>query len=221
MDEVAAAVTADPVQYRLRHLINPRLIAVLNAAANAASWETRPSPKPGNAKTGIVTGRGVSCVLYEGNNGYSAMVAEVSVDLGTGNITVTRLVASQDSGPVSNPDGLRNQMEGGALQGLSRVLHEEVEWSAASGAITSLDWRTYPVLQFGDPLPVIVTVVLNPLDVPALGAGECTITTVAAAIGNAVFDATGVRLRQAPFTPARVLAALRRRAFGQDRPAKR
>jgi CO/xanthine dehydrogenase Mo-binding subunit len=221
MDEVAAAVAADPVQYRLRHLNDPRLSAVLNAAANAASWETRPSPKPGNPKTGIVTGRGVSCVLYEGNNGYSAMVAEVSVDQSTGTITVTRLVASQDSGPVSNPDGLRNQMEGGALQGLSRALREEVDWSAASSTITSLDWRTYPVLEFGDPLPAIVTVVLNPLDVPALGAGECTITTVAAAVGNAVFDATGVRLRQAPFTPARVLAAMRRGAFGQDRPFKR
>jgi CO/xanthine dehydrogenase Mo-binding subunit len=112
-------------------------------------------------------------------------------------------------------------MEGGALQGLSRALREEVDWSAASSTITSLDWRTYPVLEFGDPLPAIVTVVLNPLDVPALGAGECTITTVAAAVGNAVFDATGVRLRQAPFTPARVLAAMRRGAFGQDRPFKR
>jgi CO/xanthine dehydrogenase Mo-binding subunit len=214
VDEVAAAVVADPVQYRLRHLSDPRLIAALNAAVNAANWETRPSPKPGNLQTGVVTGRGVSCVLYEGNNGYAAMVAEVSVDQDTGIITVMRLVASQDSGPVANPDGLRNQMEGGALQGLSRVLREEVQWSATSGAITSFDWRTYPVLEFGGPLPVIVTVVLNPPDVPQLGAGECTITTVAAAIGNAVFDATGTRLRQAPFTPARVLAALRRRGPG-------
>jgi CO/xanthine dehydrogenase Mo-binding subunit len=166
MDEVAAAVSVDPVQYRLRHLNNTRLVAVLNAAANAANWKTRPSPNPGNLQTGVVTGRGVSCVLYEGNNGYSAMVAEVSVDQGSGNITVTRLVASQDSGPVSNPDGLRNQMEGGALQGLSRVLREEVQWSAASRALTSLDWRTYPVLEFGDPLPEIVTVLLNPLNVP-------------------------------------------------------
>jgi nicotinate dehydrogenase subunit B len=211
VDEVAAAVTVDPVQYRLRHLNDPRLIAVLNAAAKAANWDSRPSPKPGNQTTGVATGRGVSCVLYEGNNGYSAMVAEVSVDQDTGSITVLRLVASQDSGPVSNPDGLRNQMEGGALQGLSRALHEEVTWSAASGAITSLDWRTYPVLQFGDTLPVIDTVLLNPLDVPPLGAGECTITTVAAAIGNAIFDATGARLRQVPFTPARVLAALMNR----------
>jgi CO/xanthine dehydrogenase Mo-binding subunit len=212
MDEVAAAVGADPVQYRLRHLSDARLIAVVNAAAAAANWDTRPSPKPGNAKTGVVTGRGLSCVLYEGDNGYSAMVAEVSVDQATGIITVTRIVASQDSGPVSNPDGLRNQMEGGALQGLSRALHEEVTWNVDTGAITSIDWKTYPVLPFGAALPVIETVLLNPLNVPQMGAGECTITIVASAIGNAVFDATGVRLRQVPLTPARVLAALAARS---------
>jgi nicotinate dehydrogenase subunit B len=212
VDEVAAAMTADPVQYRLRHLSDPRLIAVLNAAAKAANWDTRPSPKPGNANTGVVTGRGISCVLYEGNNGYSALVAEVSVDQATGDITVTRIVTSQDSGPVANPDGLRNQMEGGALQGMSRALHEEVKWNVDSGAITSVDWKTYPVLPFGAPLPVIETVLLNPPDVPQMGAGECTITLVASAIGNAVFDATGARLRQVPFTPARVLAALAARS---------
>jgi nicotinate dehydrogenase subunit B len=94
------------------------------------------------------------------------------------------------------------------LQGLSRALREEVTWSRDAGAITSFDWRTYPVIEFGDPLPLIETVVLNPLDVPQLGAGECTITIVAAAVGNAVFDATGARLRQVPFTPTRVLTAL-------------
>jgi CO/xanthine dehydrogenase Mo-binding subunit len=212
MDEVAAAIAADPVDYRLRHLSDPRLMAVLNAVAKAANWDARPSPKPGNARTGVVTGRGVSCVLYEGNNGYSAMVAEVSVDQATGVITVTRIVTGQDSGPVSNPDGLRNQMEGGALQGMSRALHEEVKWSSDLGAITSADWRTYPVMQFGDPLPVIETVVLNPTNVPQMGAGECTITLSASAIGNAVFDATGARLRRVPFTPANVLAALTARS---------
>jgi CO/xanthine dehydrogenase Mo-binding subunit len=212
MDEVAAAMSVDPVQYRLRHLSDPRLIAVLNATVDLANWLARPSPKPGNSKTGVVTGRGVSCVLYEGDNGYSAMVAEVSVDQATGIVTVTRLIAGQDSGPVSNPDGLRNQMEGGALQGLSRAIHEEVEWNAVSGTITSLDWKTYPVFAFGDPLPEINTVILSPFEVPQTGAGECTITTVAAAIGNAIFDATGARMRQAPFSPARVLAALAAKA---------
>ena len=208
MDEVAAAVKADPVQYRLRHLTDSRLMGVVNAAAKAANWDTRPSPKPGNAKTGVVTGRGIACVLYEGNNGYSALVAQVSVDQATGIITVTGLIAAQDSGPVSNPDGLRNQMEGGALQGMSRALHEEVKWNSGLGAITSADWRTYPVMQFGDALPTITTIVLNPLNVAQMGAGECTITIAASAIGNAVFDATGARLRRIPFTPANVLATL-------------
>jgi nicotinate dehydrogenase subunit B len=212
MDEVAAAVKADPVQFRLRHLSDPRLIAVLNAAAKSANWDTRPSPKPGNARTGAVTGRGVACVLYEGNNGYSAMVAEVSVDQATGVVTVTQLFASQDSGPVSNPDGLRNQMEGGALQGVSRALHEEVKWNFRLGTISSSDWASYPVYQFGDPLPVIQTTLVDPGDVPQMGAGECTITIVGAAIGNAIFDATGARVRQIPFTPTNVLAALAARS---------
>jgi CO/xanthine dehydrogenase Mo-binding subunit len=209
IDEVAACAKADPVEFRLRYLSDQRLIDVLNAAAKAANWERRPSPKPGNPRTGVVTGRGIACVLYEGNNGYSALVAEVQVDQGSGQITVTRFVASQDSGPVSNPDGLRNQMEGGALQGMSRALREEVTWDDQK--ITSFDWRTYPVFHFGEPLPVVETVLINSLDKPQMGAGECTITLVAAAIGNAVFDATGARLRQVPFTHARVLAALQAR----------
>ncbi len=209
MDEVAAMAKADPVQFRLQHLSDPRLIDVVKAAADAAKWDTRPSPKPGNARTGVVTGRGISCVLYEGDNGYCALVAEVEVDQDSGEIAVKRLVASQDSGPVSNPDGLRNQMEGGALQGMSRALREEVRWNDT--AITTTHWRTYRVFQFGDPLPEIIAVLINRLDKSQMGAGECTITLSAAAIGNAVFDATGVRLRQVPFTPQRVLAALKNR----------
>jgi nicotinate dehydrogenase subunit B len=105
-------------------------------------------------------------------------------------------------------------MEGGALQGMSRTLYEEVRWDDQSGAITSVDWRTYPVFHFGQPLPVVQTVLINRPDQPPLGAGECVITLVAAAIGNAVFDATGARLRQVPFTPDRVLAALAARPSG-------
>jgi len=216
MDEIAAALKQDPVQYRLRHLNSnelptgvggKRLIAVLNAAAQAANWDTRPSPQANIPTSGVVTGRGVSCVLYEGNNGYSAMVAFVSVDLGTGIITVNRMVASQDSGPVSNPNGMRNQMEGGALQGVSRAIHEEVKWNSNAGIVTSADWLSYPVYQFGDPLPEITTVVINSPNEPSWGSGECTITTVASAVGNAVFDATGVRMRRIPFTPANFMAA--------------
>ncbi len=209
IDEIAASVQADPIQYRLLHLGDPRLIDVLNAVANAANWDTRPSPKPGNPPTGIVTGRGVACVLYEGNNGYSAMVIEVEVNQDNGQVTVTRVVTSQDSGPVSNPDGLRNQMEGGTLQGISRALREEVNWDDQK--ITSIDWMSYPVIRFGGRLPSMDTVLINRLDRLQMGAGECSITVVAGAIANAIFDATGARVRELPFTPERVLAALAER----------
>jgi CO/xanthine dehydrogenase Mo-binding subunit len=208
MDELAFTAKADPVQYRLRHLTDPRLIGVVKAAASAANWDMRPSPNLANSRSGVVTGRGISCVLYEGSNGYCALVAVVSVDQATGTVTVTKLIASQDSGPVSNPDGLRNQMEGGAMQGMSRALFEEVNWNDQNGRVTSTDWARYPVYQWGMPIPSIETVLIDPLNVPKLGAGECTITTVGSAIGNAIFDAIGVRIRQIPFTPASVLAAL-------------
>ena len=142
MDEVAARVKADPVAYRLRHLSDPRLMDVSTAAAKAASWEARPSPQPGHlARPASRSGRGFACVLYEGDNGYCAMVAEVDVDQATGKVAVKRLVVAQDCGPISNPDGMRNQIEGGALQGLSRALGEEVTWDDRK--VTSIDWRTY------------------------------------------------------------------------------
>ena len=115
-------------------------------------------------------------------------------------------LVAQDCGPVSNPDGMRNQLEGGALQGLSRALGEEVTWDDRK--VTSVDWRTYHSLMLGDAMPIIESVLIDRHDVEATGAGETAITVIAAAIGNAVFDATGVRIRQVPFTPARVKAAL-------------
>ena len=160
--------------------------------------------------TGTAKGRGISCVLYEGDNGYGAMVAEVDVDRSTGQITVTRCVCALDCGPISNPDGLRNQIEGGIVQGISRTLREEVTWDAER--VTSVDWRTYRPWYLGDSVPVIETVLLNRTDVGADGAGETSVTITAAAIGNAVFDAIGVRLREVPFTPERVKRALESRA---------
>jgi CO/xanthine dehydrogenase Mo-binding subunit len=206
MDEVAARVKADPVAYRLRHLSNPRIIDVVKAAAKTANWDTRPSPKPGIRRTGIVSGRGIACVGYEGENGYSGMVAEVDVNQNTGAIVVKRLVVAQDCGPISSPDGLKNQTEGGALQGLSRALMEEVTWDDQK--VTSVDWKTYHSMDLGSKVPQIETVLINRTDEEATGAGETAITVVAAAIGNAIFDATGARVRQVPFTPERVKAAL-------------
>jgi nicotinate dehydrogenase subunit B len=207
MDEIAAQMKADPVEYRLRHLSDPRLSDVVQAAARAANWESRPSPRSSGARrNGVVSGRGISCVLYEGDNGYCAAVAEVDVNPDTGRVAVKRLVIANDVGPISNPDGLKNQLEGGALHGVSRTLNEEVTWDDQK--VTSIDWRTYRPLPVGADVPKIETVLINRPDVRATGAGETAVTVVAAAIGNAVFDATGVRLRQIPFTPERVKAAL-------------
>jgi len=213
MDEIAASLQADPVQYRLRHLSDPRFINVVSTVAQKALWDTRPSPKADNpilrlfSGTRVVTGRGFSCVLYEGNDGYCATVAEVFVDEMTGVIKVTKVTAGIDTGPVINPNGLRNQMEGQVIQGISRTIYEEVKFDRASSSITSKDWVSYPVLKFGETIPEIVTVLINNLNAPVTGAGETTITTIAAAIGNAIYDATGVRLRQIPFTPESFLAA--------------
>ncbi len=206
LDEVAAHVHADPVAYRLKHLEDERLKAVVEAVAKAAKWTPRPSPRPGLARTGVAHGRGMSCVAYEGDNGYVAMVAEVEVDQAIGRIAPRRFIVAQECGPVSNPDGMRNQIEGGALQGMSRALGEEVTWD--EHRITSIDWRTYHSLTFGFEMPTIESVLLHRTDVAATGAGETAITVVAAALGNAVFDATGARLRQVPFTAERVKAAL-------------
>ena len=206
LDEIAARVKVDPVAYRLRHLSDARLKAVVSAAAKGAAWEARPSPRPNASRDGVATGRGISCVLYEGDNGYVAMVAEIAIDQTTGRIMPKRFVVAQDCGPITNPDGMRNQLEGGALQGLSRALGEEVTWD--DRAITSVDWRTYHSLPFGIETPAIESVLVDTPDVEASGAGETAITIVAAAIGNAIFDATGVRIREVPFTPERVKRAL-------------
>jgi CO/xanthine dehydrogenase Mo-binding subunit len=206
MDELSARAQADPIAFRLQHLSETRIVDVLKAAAQAAKWAPRPSPEPNIARSGTVTGRGVACVAYEGDNGYVALIAEAEVDQATGRVQVRRLVAAADCGPISNPAGLRNQIEGGALQGMGRALTEEVTWN--DHEITSTNWATYRSLPLGIEVPVIETVLLNRPGAEANGAGELSITTVAAAIGNAVFDATGARLRQAPFSPARVKAAL-------------
>jgi nicotinate dehydrogenase subunit B len=206
MDELAARAKADPVAFRLRHLSSPRVSDVVKAAAELANWEARPSPKPQGRKTGIAMGRGFACVAYEGDNGFAAMVAEVEVNQDTGKVSVKKIFFSNDSGPISNPDGLRNQIEGGALQGMSRALVEEVTWDDQK--VTSTDWRSYPTLPLGFDIPEFKVKLLNRPDENATGAGETSITIVAAAIGNAIFDATGARVRQVPFTPERVKAAL-------------
>ncbi len=145
-------------------------------------------------------------MLYEGDNGYIAIAVDVDVNQDTGEVLVKRIVTAIDCGPVSNPDGVKNQAEGGALHGMSRALFEEVTWDQEK--VTSVDWRTYRTVPVGSKVPQIETVLINTLDAEANGAGETAITVVAPAIGNAIFDATGVRIREIPFTPARVKAQL-------------
>lgn len=206
MDELAAAAGADPVAYRRRHLRDARLIEVLDAAARTAGWQPRSSPNPQSGSGRRRPGRGAACVLYEGDNGYAALVAEVEVDEPSGIVAVKRLVVAHECGPISNPDGLRNQIEGGLLQGLSRALGETATWDAER--VTSVDWHSYRVLPLGIEVPAVEIVLIDRPDGPAMGAGETAITLVAAAVGNAIFDATGARIREVPFTPSRIVDAL-------------
>jgi len=206
MDEISAYARADPVAYRLQHLRETRIIDVVKAAAKTANWDARPSPKPGTARTGTVTGRGIACVAYEGDNGYAALVAEVEVGQASGRVQASRFVVAHDCGPISNPEGLRNQIEGGVLQGMSRALGEEITWDDRK--VTSIDWQSYNTLPLGIQVPIIESVLIDRPEAKATGAGETAITLVAAAIGNAIFDATGARLREVPFTPDRVKATL-------------
>lgn len=212
MDELCTHAKADPVAFRLQHLNNARVIGVLKAVAQAAGWETRTSPAPIVRQDGVATGRGIACVDYEGGNGYAALVAEVTVNMETGLVRPTRFVVALDCGPISNPDGLKNQIEGGILQGMSRALVEEVTWD--DRRVTSIDWETYNSLHLDYEMPSVETVFVTPAGVPATGAGETAITVTPAAIGNAIFDATGARLRDLPFTPERVSAALVEAARG-------
>jgi nicotinate dehydrogenase subunit B len=203
IDELAAAAGADPVEFRLRYMTDSRERAVLLAVAEKAGWESRPSPRAGTSE--LAVGRGVAFTRYENDQAIVACIAEVQVEKSTGIVRVKRLVAAHDCGLIINPDGVKNQIEGNMLQSLSRALKEEVRFEESR--ITSVDWSTYPILTFSE-APEMEIVLLDRPDQPALGAGEPSTVTTAPALANAIFDATGVRLRQIPFTPERVRAAL-------------
>jgi CO/xanthine dehydrogenase Mo-binding subunit len=211
MDELCAHAKADPVAFRLKHLQDSRTIGVIKAAAGGGNWQARSSRRT-RPRTGIVSGRGIACVAYEGGNGYAALIAYVDVNLETGVVRPSRFVIALDCGPISNPDGLQNQIEGGILQGMSRSLVEEVTWD--NRRVTSIDWETYNSLHLDYEMPTVECVFVTPPDVPATGAGETSITITPAAIGNAIFDATGARLRDLPFTPERVKAGLLKAVHG-------
>ena len=205
MDELAHAASADPVNFRIDHLQDPRLIAVTQTAAQMANWEYRRSASQiGSGR--YLSGRGIASVHYEGASGYNGLVVAVTVDTKTGKVSVERAWSAQDCGPAVNPDGMRSQAEGCLMQGISRTLIEELAWGP--NGITSRDWVTYPVVGFNAMPTTFGFQIINRTDQPVLGAGEVLITNVPAAIANAIFDATGKRMRQVPFTPARVRAVL-------------
>jgi CO/xanthine dehydrogenase Mo-binding subunit len=154
----------------------------------------------------------VAYVRYDGTEAYVAAIVDVEVDRKRGAIRVPRVYVAHDCGLVVNPDGLRNQIEGNVIQAISRTLKEEVRFDRAR--ITSIDWNGYPILRFGEVPDAIDIAVLDRRDQPSVGAGEAATSPIPAAIGNAVYDATGVRLRTIPLTPKRVLGALRSVAPG-------
>jgi len=203
MDEVAHAVGADPVEFRLKHLKAPRDIAVIKAAAERAGWQARTSPR--RDQTGSkVSGRGIA---YSQRNGtVCAVVAEVDIDRSTGKIWARKFTVAHDCGQIINPDGLAKCIEGNIVQGISRTLWEETTFDKQ--AVTSVDWITYPILDIGETPETIDCVLINRPEAVPTGAGEPSIRPVAAAIANAIFDATGVRIRRVPFSPDRVKQAL-------------
>jgi nicotinate dehydrogenase subunit B len=220
IDELAAAAKADPVEFRLKLLtasttdnnafLRARSIAVIKAAAQAFGWESRPSPKPVGSGN-VLTGRGIA-YTYRGQT-VVAEIAEVELNRRTGHVWVKRMVCAHDCGLTINPEALRRTCEGGMLHSLSRTLHEEVKFDAEK--VASVDWLTHPSLTHLD-TPAKIDVVLvngdpnpNRPDLPHYGAGETVCKPTLAAVANAIYDATGVRLRRIPFRDDRVLAALK------------
>ncbi len=205
LNEIAADLGTDPVELRLRYLTaDQRATEALKTVAEKARWQKRSSPAARATGT-TASGRGIA--LTRRSDGYAALVADVEVDKSTGKVAVQRITVAHDCGLIVNPDGVKNQVEGNVIQGVSRALLEEVAFDGTG--VTSLDWASYPILKFAD-VPNVDIALINRQDVAPLGAGELATVPVPAAIANAIFDATGVRLREVPFTPKRILAALQK-----------
>jgi CO/xanthine dehydrogenase Mo-binding subunit len=211
VDELAAAVKQDPVAFRLAYLTDERDKNVVRQVAQAAKWSARPGPNPKAGKGTVVKGRGIAYQTRSGT--VNATVAEVEVNRKTGHVQVTRFVHAQDAGFVVNPKAITGTIEANLMMSLGRALKESVRFN--SKEVTSLDWETYPIASITD-LPDVKVVLVNAngigVDgkfVSPTGAGEPSTRPTVAAIANAVFDATGVRVRRAPLTPKVVLAALK------------
>jgi CO/xanthine dehydrogenase Mo-binding subunit len=197
MDELAHRAKVDPLEYRLRYLKDERARAVLQKTAEMIGWKGRGK--------GPNRGFGLAMARYKGTASWNGVAMEVEVDRSSGNIRVLRVVSANDAGEVVAPDGVKNQIEGGIVQSLSWTLKEAVRFGA--GGVKSVDWVSYPILSFSEVPPIEVELIDRP-GAPFLGAGEASQGPAGAALANAVFDATGVRIRDIPFTPARIKAAL-------------
>jgi nicotinate dehydrogenase subunit B len=211
IDELATEAGVDPIEYRLRYLKDKRAVDLVNAVAERAGWKPRPAREDKVAEGDIVRGRGFAYALYVHSKfpGYgaawSAWIADVAVNKATGDVSATRVVAGQDSGLMINPEGVRHQIHGNVIQSTSRALMEEVSFER--GAVTAREWGAYPIIRFPE-MPRIDVVMLPRQDQPPLGVGESASVPSAAAIANAIYDATGVRFRELPFTPERILKGL-------------
>lgn len=202
IDELAFLAGMDPCEFRQHNMIDERWLGVLNAVTQAAGWTPRKARE--TSGTRLVSGRGIALGTH--TSSYAAAVADIEVDRDTGKIVAKHMYGALDAGQAVNPAFIENQISGMLVQATSRMLKEEVTFNRTN--VTSLDWNSYPILRFEE-CPAVTPIVVQRLDQKSSGAGEEVLGPAAAAIANALFDATGVRLREYPMTPARVLAALR------------
>ncbi|MDU0338673.1 xanthine dehydrogenase family protein molybdopterin-binding subunit [Bosea rubneri] len=207
LDELAAAANVDPLAFRLKYLDDKRGIELLERLRAFVKWEARASPltKASGTSAGVLKGRGVSYTKYEKTRTYVGVVAEVEVNTASGAVRTTRFHVVHDCGQIINPDGVISQIEGNIHQTVSRTMKEEVHFDRAMS--TSLDWASYPIMTFPEMADIRVELIDRPDQAP-WGAGEPTAAVVPSAISNAIFDATGARLRSTPFIPQKVKAAL-------------
>jgi CO/xanthine dehydrogenase Mo-binding subunit len=205
VDELAHAARMDPVAFRLKYVSNPKHAAAIRAAAERASWETRPGPKQ-RARTGVVSGRGIAYAPRAGS--IVATVAEVEVNMDTGECRVTRFVVAHDCGFVVNPLNLQGTIEANLIQSMSRAMHEAVQFD--EHRVKSVDWTSYPIVDMTEiPDSIDIVMLNNTPQAESKGAGEPSSRPTAAAIANAIFDATGVRIRRAPFTRESLLQSFK------------
>lgn len=203
VDEIAAATGTDPLEMRLRYLEDPRGREVLERLAKLAGYQPRKAPRDSGD---VARGRGVSYTKYELVRTYVGVVADVEVNRRTGHVQVTNFYVAHDCGQIINPDGLRNQIEGNVVQTVGRTLYEEIKFDRSR--VTSVDWNSYRTVKFPDVPKIAIDLIDRPGEKP-WGAGEPTAAVVPSAIANAIFDATGARLRSVPFTAEKVLAVLK------------